>query len=110
MAAAGKQQAQAPFQADFVRLGRSTWLTLESSIRSEEHRAVDLEKRLVAIGNQVQQVNKMGVPWMKLGQWNQRRSKWTSDEWLAFLKMWGNYGSFAFGNEVTTEEERKLVL
>lgn len=50
----------------------------------------------------------MRTSWMRLGNWEQRRT-WTDDEWVTFLRMWGNYSEFVFGDEHTTEEERNLV-
>lgn len=103
-----KEQAQEPYKADFARLGRSVWFTLESSFRSDDQRAAALEKRLGQVGQQVQQTAMMGISWMKLGNW-EKRNIWTVNEWVAFLRMWGNYSGVVFCKDVATEQEQNLV-
>jgi len=106
--AAAKEQAQEPFKSTFVRLGRDTWFTLENSLRADDERASDLEQRLQAVGKQVQSTLKMGIPWMKLGDWEQRRT-WTDDEWVAFLRTWKHHGGVVFDDAFLTEQEEKLM-
>lgn len=99
-----QEQAQAPYKADFARLGRSVWFTLESSIRADEQRAASLEERLEQVGEQVQQTALMGISWMRLGNWKTRQA-WNDNEWVAFLRLFPRYSQFVFEKDSSTQEE-----
>lgn len=104
-----QEQAQAPYTSTFVRLGRSVWFTLESSFRANAERASALEERLQTLGDQVKSTAEMGIPWMRFGDWDERR-EWSDDEWEAFLRTWKQHAGFAFSeDESITEEEKELV-
>lgn len=100
-----EKQAQAAYKSRTAQLGRSVWLTLERSLRADTKRAEGLEERLEAVGNQVTSVSKMNIHWMKMGNWEER-TKWTDDEWLAFLRM--PHASFVFDESVLTREDKEL--
>jgi hypothetical protein len=78
--------------------GRSVWFTLESSFRADDERAAALDERLEGVGEQVQQAAMMGISWLSVGDWEQRRT-WTVNEWVAFLRTWKNHGGFVFDDE-----------
>lgn len=106
--AAAKDEAQAPFTRTFARLGRTVWLTLESSYRADASRAVDVEKRLAEVGDQVKQLSDMGVSLMAVGEWSTRHT-WSDEQWKAFLRTWRNYYSIPFDKASTTEDEKRLI-
>jgi hypothetical protein len=108
-----QEAAQAPFKSTFVRLGRSVWLMLESSFRStNDDRTARMEKKLTALANQMNQLAELGMNWMAVGDFSKRRSGWTDDEWVAFLRLWNNYyaGQVFVGAEddMMTPEETEL--
>lgn len=94
-------------QLQAARLAKSVWLTLETLIRADNDRAPGLEQRLNAAGKQVMSVASMNVPWMKLGDWDEREN-WTNAEWISYLRMYQHHGSFVFGDDFTTSAEKKL--
>lgn len=106
--AAAKDEAQAPFTKTFARLGRSVWLTLESSYRADDSRAADFEKRLAKVGCQVKQITDMDVPWMAIGDWSERQN-WSDEQWRAFLRCWRDYYVVVFDEASTTDEEKGLL-
>lgn len=97
--AAAKDEAQAPYTKTFARLGRSVWLTLESSYRADDSRAADLEKRLAEVGGQVR---------MAIGDCSERQN-WSDEQWRAFLRCWRNYNSIVFDEASTTDDEKGLL-
>jgi hypothetical protein len=102
-----KEQAQAAYTPSFVRLGRHVWFTLESSRRADPDRASSLEEILGHTGADRQEVASMGISWMHMGDWSNRRY-WNDQEWVAFLRTWKPYGGQVFmGNDVS-EEEKEL--
>jgi hypothetical protein len=106
-----KEDAQAPYKSTFVRLGRAVWFTLESANRADPKRAKRLERMLQQVGNQLQQISSMGVCWMMVGDWSNRRD-WNDDEWVAFLRTFPNYAGQVFMEEEedmpVPEEEKRL--
>ena len=105
-----KEQAQAPYKPTFVRLGRLTWFTLESSFRADPERCEQLEKRLVAVKQRVDHMADMRISWMMCGKFDQRLH-WTDDEWVAFLRSWKPMSVNAFGKiDELNPEEKKLLI
>jgi hypothetical protein len=63
---------------------------------------------LQGVGNQLQQISSMGLGWMRVGDWSKRR-EWNDDEWVAFLRTFGNYAGQVFmQGEDTPDEEKRL--
>jgi hypothetical protein len=113
MASKSEQEAaQAPYKSTFARLGRSVWLTLESSFRAtNDARTANLEEYLTHLGMQMRQVADLGVNWLAVGDFSKRRNGWTDDEWVAFLRLWHNYAGQVFGGaegEYMTPEDAEL--
>ena len=96
-------QAKLPHNATFVDLGRKVWFMLEHSFRARG-KGDELDRRLLQLKEQQDDVAGFNLSWMRVGSFDQRRV-WNSDEWIAFLRTWQSNAANAFLQEATNEEE-----
>lgn len=102
-----KEREKGRPDASFADLGRRTWFTLEHSLLSDPTRSGDAKERMKNIGDQTDQLAKMGIPWMAAGKWADRRT-WKQSHWITFWRTWKPYVVLPF-LEIVNDQEKKLL-